>query len=90
MKEIILDIHGKFLKERNQMEENRKSLKRKMDAISASEEKEVSKEEVEEKTKNFLKPNYINKEILFNIVNRVEIDENKKIYIYFNFEQLNR
>ena len=44
---------------------------------------------VKEKTKNFLKADYINKEILFDIVNRIEIDENKKVYIHFNFEQLN-
>ena len=29
------------------------------------------------------------KEILFEIVKRIEIDENKKIYISFNFQQLN-
>lgn len=89
MKEIILDILGKFLKERKQIEENIESLKRKINFISASEEKEVSNQEVKEKTKNFLKADYINKEILFDIVNRIEIDENKKVYIHFNFEQLN-
>lgn len=89
MKEIILDILGKFLKERKQIEENIESLKRKINFISSSEEKEVSNQEVKEKTKNFLKADYINKEILFDIVNRIEIDENKKVYIHFNFEQLN-
>lgn len=89
MREIILDILGKFLKERKQIEENIESLKRKIDFISASEEKEVSNKEVKEKTRNFLKAEYINKEILFDIVNRIEIDENKKVYIHFNFEQLN-
>lgn len=77
------------MKERNQIEENIDSLKRKIDFISASEEKEVSNQEVKEKTRNFLKSDYINKEILFDIVNRIEIDENKKVYIHFNFEQLN-
>lgn len=88
-RKIIFDIHGKILKERNQMEENIGLLKRKTDFISASEEKEVNNQEIKEKTKNFLKSDYINKEILFDIVNRIEIDENKKVYIYFNFEQLN-
>ena len=32
---------------------------------------------------------YINKEILYELINRIEIDENKKIYIHFNFKQLN-
>lgn len=82
---IIWDIHGKFLQERNQMEEKREALESKMDFIVTNEEKDISYQEVKEKTENFLKPDYINKEILFDIVNRIEIDENKKVYIYFNF-----
>ena len=82
---IIWDIHGKFLQERNQMEEKREALESKMDFIVTNEEKDISYQEVKEKTENFLKPDYINKEILFDIVNRIEIDENKKFYIYFNF-----
>ncbi|MCI8470492.1 MAG: hypothetical protein HFJ35_03225 [Clostridia bacterium] len=77
------------MKERHQIEENIESLKRKIDFISTSEKKEISNQEVKEKTRNFLKAEYINKEILFDIVNRIEIDENKKVFIHFNFEQLN-
>lgn len=89
MKMIILDILGKFLKERKQVEENIVSLKQKIEFIASNEEKEASNQEVKEKTRNFLKADYINKEILFDIVDRIEIDENKKIYIHFNFQQLN-
>ncbi len=77
----------KFLKERNQVEENIESLKQKIEFITSNEEKEASNQEVEEKTRNFLKANHINKEILSDIVDRIEIDENKKIYIHFNFQQ---
>ncbi len=73
------------MQERNQMEEKREALESKMDFIVTNEEKDISYQEVKEKTENFLKPDYINKEILFDIVNRIEIDENKKVYIYFNF-----
>ena len=79
----------KFLKERKQIEENIESLKQKIELITSNEEKEASNQEVKEKTRNFLKADYINKEILFDIVDRIEIDENKKIYIHFNFGQLN-
>lgn len=79
----------KFLKERKQVEENIESLKQKIEFITSNEEKEASNQEVKEKTRNFLKADYINKEILFDIVDRIEIDENKKIYIHFNFQQLN-
>lgn len=89
MKMIILDILGKFVKERNQVEENIESLKQKIEILTDTEKKEITNQEVKEKTKNFLKADYINKEILFDIVDRIEIDENKKIYVHFNFKQLN-
>ena len=89
MKLIILDILGKFIKERKQVEENIESLKQKVEILTSTEKREVTNQEVKEKTKNFLKADYINKEILFDIVDRIEIDENKKIYIHFNFKQLN-
>lgn len=79
----------KFLNERNQLEQNISSLKSKINLLSSSEDKEISNQEVKQKTKNFLKAKYINKEILFDIVDRIEIDQDKKIYIHFNFEQLN-
>lgn len=79
----------KFIKERKQVEENIESLKQKIEIITSNEQKEATNKEVKEKTRNFLKADYINKEILFDIVDRIEIDENKKIYIHFNFQQLN-
>lgn len=63
MKLIILDILGKFLKERKQVEENIESLKQKIEILTST-EKEITNQEVKEKTKNFLKADYINKEIL--------------------------
>lgn len=79
----------KFLSERKHLEENIESLKSKVDLLSSNDKTEISNQEVKEKTNNFLKAKYINKEILFDIVNRIEVDENKHIYIHFNFEQLN-
>ena len=89
MKMIILDIPGKFLKEKKQVEEHIETLKEKIEMITSIEKKEITNQEVQEKTRNFLKADYINKEILFDIVDRIEVDENKKIYIHFNFKQLN-
>lgn len=79
----------KFFNERKQIEENINLLKHKVELISSNEKKEIKDQEVKEKIKNFLKADYINKEILMDIVDRIEIDENKKIYIHFNFQQLN-
>ncbi len=79
----------KFLNERKKIEENIASLKYKIEVLSSSEKEEVSNQEVKEKAKNFLDSPYINKEILFDIVDRIEVDECKKIYIHFKFKQLN-
>lgn len=79
----------KFLKERKKVEENIESLKQKIDFITSNEEKEVPNQEVNEKMINFLKADYINQEVLSDIVDRIEIDENKKVYIHFNFQKLN-
>ncbi len=79
----------KFIKERKQISENIESLKEKIKILSSDENKIVTNQEVKELTNKFLKAEYINKEILFDIVDRIEIDENKKIYIHFNFKQLN-
>ena len=89
MRKIILDIHGKFVKDKKKLEENISDLQCKIHLITSNEKEETTIQEVEEKAENFLNAKYINKEILFDIVDRIEIDENKKIYIYFNFEQLN-
>ena len=79
----------KSLKERKQIEENIENLKKKIEVLTSNEKKEITNQEVKEKTRNFLNSKYINKEILFDIVDRIEIDENKKVYIHFNFSQLN-
>lgn len=79
----------KFIKERKQIEENIDSLKQKINVITSTEKNEITNQEVKEKAKNFLKTENINKEILFEIVDRIEIDELKRIYVHFNFEQLN-
>ena len=82
-------VRFKFIKERKQISENIESLKEKIKILSSDENKIVTNQEVKELTNKFLKTEYINKEILFDIVDRIEIDENKKIYIHFNFKQLN-
>lgn len=79
----------KSLKERKQIEENIENLKRKIEVLTSNKKQEITNQEVKEKTRNFLNSKYINKEILFDIVDRIEIDENKKVYIHFNFSQLN-
>ena len=98
---IVIDLIGvideqdyirysqKFANERKKIEENIKNLKSKIRMLVFDKKKEIDNKEVQRISKNFLEASYINQEILFEIVERIEVDENKKVYIHFNFEQLN-
>ena len=50
----------------------------------AKEEKELDK-----LIENFLKLEKIDKIYLYRLINKIEIDKDKNIYIYFNFSKLN-
>ena len=45
--------------------------------------------EVDELIENFLKLEKIDKMYLYRLINRIEIDKDKNVYIYFNFSKLN-
>ena len=45
--------------------------------------------ELDELIKKFLKLEKIDKIYLYRLINKIEIDKDKNIYIYFNFSKLN-
>ena len=46
-------------------------------------------EEVESLINEFLKMENTSKKVLYELIDRIELDEYKNIYIYFNFSELN-
>ena len=50
-----------------------------------TEEKTSTKKEVDELIKKFLKLEKIDKIYLYRLINKIEIDKDKNVYIYFNF-----
>ena len=54
-----------------------------------SEIKNTTKEEIDNLIENFLKLEKIEKIYLYRLINKIEIDKDKNIYIYFNFSKLN-
>ena len=45
--------------------------------------------ELDELIENFLKLEQIDKIYLYRLINKIEIDKDKNVYIYFNFSKLN-
>ncbi|MCI8637081.1 MAG: hypothetical protein HFJ17_01340 [Clostridia bacterium] len=45
--------------------------------------------ELDELIENFLKLKQIDKIFLYRLINKIEIDKDKNVYIYFNFSKLN-
>lgn len=51
--------------------------------------KNQTKKELDELIEDFLKLDKIEKIYLYRLINKIEIDKDKNIYIYFNFSRLN-
>ena len=51
--------------------------------------KTTEEKELDELIENFLKLEQIDKIYLYRLINKIEIDKDKNVYIYFNFSKLN-
>ncbi len=90
--EDYIRVSQKLKFERIKLNEHKKELEQK---LSQTEEKMDNKnkvkeeKELEELIEDFLKLEKIDKIYLYRLINEIEIDKDKNIYIYFNFSKLN-
>ena len=90
--EDYVRVSQKFDFERTKLNEKKKELEQK---LSQTEEKVNNKnrakedKELDKLIENFLKLEKIDKIYLYRLINKIEIDKDKNIYIYFNFSKLN-
>ena len=90
--EDYIRVSQKLKFERIKLNEHKKELEQK---LSQTEEKMDNKnkvkeeKELEELIEDFLKLEKIDKIYLYRLINKIEIDKDKNIYIYFNFSKLN-
>lgn len=91
MKKITLERIGKFIFERTNLMKQKEELEQKIIGTEEISTKNKTKEEKEldELIENFLKLEQIDKMYLYRLINRIEIDKDKNVYIYFNFSKLN-
>lgn len=90
--EDYIRVSQKLSLERLKLNEQKKELEQKL--IVAEEKIETKshtkeEKELDELIYNFLKLEKIDKIYLYRLINKIEIDKEKNIYIYFNFSKLN-
>lgn len=90
--EDYIRVSQKFNFERTKLIAQKKELEQKISQAELKlETKKSTKEEKEldELIENFLKFNNPDKIFLYRLINKIEIDKDKNVYIYFNFSKLN-
>ena len=90
--EDYIRVSQKFNFEKAKLNEQRKELEQKLigteDKITRK--KYVKEEkELDELIEDFLKFEKLDKIYLYRLINKIEIDKDKNVYIYFNFSKLN-
>ena len=90
--EDYVRVSQKFNFERTNLNEQKKELEEKLIGLDNKiESKNHTKEEKEldKLIEEFLKLDKIDKIYLYRLINKIEIDKDKNVYIYFNFLKLN-
>lgn len=91
-KEDYIRVSQKLGLERVKLNEQKKELKQKLigTEYKITRKNYVKEEkELDELIENFLKFEKPDKIYLYRLINKIEIDKNKNVYIYFNFSKLN-
>ena len=87
--EDYIRISGKFNLEKIKLKEQIKSLELKLNETKPKLEVEnkLKEKEADKLIENFLKLGKIEKTYLYRLINKIEIDKDKNVYIYFNFSK---
>lgn len=91
--EDYIRVSQKFNLERTKLNEQKVELQKKLcvgenDSVCPKNQTKEEKE-LDELIENFLKFEKPDKMFLYRLINKIEIDKDKNIYIYFNFSKLN-
>ena len=78
-----------FIEERERLKKEQRNMEDKIFLLKQKQESNKYDENVQNIINEFLKFEKPSKQILYEIIDRIELDEYKNIYIYFNFSELN-
>ena len=92
LEEDYIRVSQKFIFDRTNLTKQKEELEQKL--IGTEEKvntnnKTKEEKELDELIENFLKLEQIDKMYLYRLINKIEIDKDKNVYIYFNFSKLN-
>lgn len=90
--EDYVRVSQKFNFERTKLCNQKKELEQKLIGTEEkinTKNKTKEEKELDELIENFLKFNNPDKIFLYRLINKIEIDKDKNVYIYFNFSKLN-
>ena len=90
--EDYIRVSQKFIFDRTNLMKQKEELEQKL--IGTEDEvdtknKTKKEKELDQLIENFLKLEQIDKIYLYRLINKIEIDKDKNVYIYFNFSKLN-
>ena len=92
MKQITLEYLGKLISHRTNLLKQKEELEQKLAGTEervSTKNKTKGEKELDELIEDFLKLEQIDKMYLYRLINKIEIDKDKNVYIYFNFSKLN-
>ncbi len=78
-----------FSKEKSEIENKIKEIEQKLEIMQTKREEKIDDEKIKKVITDFFEMKEIDKMLLYKLINRIEIDTKKNIYIYFNFNHLN-
>ena len=78
-----------FVEQREKLKKDKDNIQEKIKLLQNKIQINQNKEKVDKIIEEFLKFEMPSKQILFELIDRIELDEFKNIYIYFNFSDLN-
>ena len=78
-----------FIEERERLKKEKINTKNNINILKEKQASNKNTEEIENTIEEFLKMQNPSKQILYELIDRIELDEYKNIYIYFNFSELN-
>lgn len=92
LEEDYIRVSQKFIFDRSNLMKQKEELEEKLIGTEekiSSKNKTTEEKELDELIENFLKLDKIDKMYLYRLINKIEIDKDKNVYIYFNFSKLN-
>ena len=80
---------NKFICDRNLLEKRKDELSEKIQDLEITQNQNIIDSQIDNVINEFLNMEHISKATLFRLLEKIEIDENKNVYVFFNFSKLN-